>query len=148
MYGFPFQFGRTFSTNFSIQNNQTEVLVANQKILKEIAKKGDAIIVGRGADIILKEYNPMNIFVYADMESKIKRCREKGSEHENYSDKELVNKIKQVDKDRKAFHNILSNFDWGEKEKYHLCINTTGLEIKTLIPSLSDYIENWFRGNK
>ena len=31
-------------------------------------KKGNAIIVGRGVNSILKEYNPMNIFVYANME--------------------------------------------------------------------------------
>ncbi|MEZ3463948.1 MAG: cytidylate kinase-like family protein [Lachnospiraceae bacterium] len=32
-------------------------------------------MVGRCADNILSEYKPYRIFVYADMESKIKRCR-------------------------------------------------------------------------
>ena len=41
---------------------------------------GNCIIVGRGANVILKDYNPMNIFVYADMESKINRCRKKARE--------------------------------------------------------------------
>ena len=55
-------------------------------------KKGNAIIVGRGVNSILKEYNPMNIFVYANMESKINRCKQKADSEENLTDKELENK--------------------------------------------------------
>ena len=127
------------------QSNQTDILVAQQKILKEIAKKGNCVIVGRGANIILKDYKPMNIFVYADMESKVNRCRAKGTENEKISDKELANKINQIDKNRKDFHKIISNLEWGVKENYHLCINTSNLEIKKVIPPLADYIKNWFK---
>ena len=146
IYNFPFQFGKTFYNSISVQTNQTEILVAQQKILKEIAKTGNCIIVGRGADVILKEYNPINIFVYSDMESKIKRCREKGDE--NFSDKELRNKIKQIDKNRIKFHDVLSNLEWGKKENYDLCINTSNMEIKKIIPSLAEYIMNGFEGRK
>lgn len=51
----------------------------------------------------------------------------------------------QVDKNRKKYHEIISNIKWGDKENYHLCINTTELEIKEIIPSLTEYIKNWFR---
>lgn len=57
-------------------------------------KKENAIIVGRGVNSILKEYNPMNIFVYANMESKINRCKQKADSEENLTDKELEKKIK------------------------------------------------------
>ena len=57
-------------------------------------KRGNAIIVGRGVNSILKEYNPMNIFVYANMESKINRCKQKADSEENLTDKELEKKIK------------------------------------------------------
>lgn len=57
-------------------------------------KKGNAIIVGWGVNSILKEYNPMNIFVYANMESKINRCKQKADSEENLTDKELEKKIK------------------------------------------------------
>ena len=127
------------------QSNQTDILVAQQKILKEIAKKGNCVIVGRGANIILKDYKPMNIFVYSDMESKINRCREKGNGEEKITDKELANKITQIDKNRKDFHKIISNLEWGLKENYHLCLNTSNLEIKKIISPLAEYIKNWFK---
>lgn len=73
---YTFHFGKSFTLYSKMQSNETEILVAEQRIIKEIAKKGDCVIVGRGANVILKEYNPMKIFIYADMESKINRCRE------------------------------------------------------------------------
>ena len=60
IYPYAFQFAKSFSMYTPFQSNQTDILVAQQKILKEIAKKGNCVIVGRGANIILKEHNPMN----------------------------------------------------------------------------------------
>lgn len=145
-YGYPFQFAKSFTLYSNLQSNQTEILVATTKVIKEIAQRGNCIIVGRGASVILNDYNPMNIFVYADIESKINRCRMKAENKESLTDKEIKNKIIQIDKDRKKYNNIISNLEWGDKSNYNLCINTSGIEIKTIIPSLADYIENWFRG--
>ena len=147
VYPYAFQFARSFAMYGTMQNTQTEILVAQTKILKQIAEKGNAVIVGRGANSILREYNPMNIFVYASMESRINRCKEKAKPDENLTDKELEHKIKSIDKNRKSFNDLISNIEWGEKENYNLCINTSNVEIKTIIPSLADYIENWFKGN-
>lgn len=148
IYPYAFQFAKSFAMYSTMQNNQTDILVKQAKILKEIAKKGNSIIVGRGANTILKEYNPMNIFVYADLESKINRCRKKSNGDENLTDKELEKKIKTIDKNRKAFNSLISNAEWGNKENYNLCINTSNIEIKSIIPSLATYIESWFGGNK
>lgn len=144
-YSYPNKFARSFITYSNLQSNQTEILVATSRVLKEIAKKGDCVIVGRGANVILKEHDTMNIFVYADMESKIKRCHEKSNENEKLTDKEIRNKIIQIDKGRKNYHKIISNLEWGYKENYNLCVNTSGIELKNLIPSLAEYIKNWFK---
>ena len=53
-----------------------------------------------------------------------------------------------ANKNRKDFNDLISNAEWGDKENYKLCINTSNLEIKTIIPSLADYIENWFGGKE
>lgn len=146
IYPYAFQFAKSFAMYSTMQNNQTEILVAQNKILKQIAQKGNAVIVGRGANSILREYNPMNIFVYANMESKINRCKEKAKQDENLTDQELETKIKNIDKNRKAFHDLISNTEWGKKENYSLCINTSNIEIKSIIPPLAEYIENWLGG--
>ncbi|MCI8277525.1 MAG: cytidylate kinase-like family protein [Clostridia bacterium] len=145
IYPVAFNFGRTFASFGNLQLNQTEILVKQQNVLKKIADKGDCIIVGRGADITLKDYNTMNIFVYSDMESKIKRCKYKAKEDEKLTDKELEKKIIQINKDRKKFHNLISNLEWGDRNNYNLCINTSEIEIKEIIPAIAEYIERWFR---
>ncbi|MCI8654813.1 MAG: cytidylate kinase-like family protein [Clostridia bacterium] len=144
---YSFQFAKSFAVYSNLQKQQTEILVAEQKIIKQIAQKGDCVIVGRGANSILKEYNPMNIFVYANMESKIARCMERANKDENLTEKEIKNKIIQVDKERKKYNNIISSLEWGDKKNYNLCINTSGIDIKTIISPLADYINTWFGGN-
>ena len=60
-------------------------------------------------------------------------------------EKELEKKIRQVDKNRKNYHSLISNLEWGKKENYDLCINTSNIEIKDVILSLADYIREYFR---
>ena len=142
---FPVTFGRTFFYTDVLQQNVTNLLVAEQKIIKALAEKGnDMVIVGRSADVLLKEYKPLNIFVYADMESKMKRCRWRAPANEQLTDKELAKKIKQVDVGRSRQRQIITDSEWGKKESYHLCINTTGVNIKTLIPHLAEFVKCYF----
>ncbi|MBQ8575669.1 MAG: cytidylate kinase-like family protein [Clostridia bacterium] len=143
---FPVTFGRTFIYTDVLQQNVTNLLVAEQKIIKSLAEQGkDMVIVGRSADVLLNKFNPLNIFVYADMDSKVKRCRERAPEEEHLTDKELIRKIKQVDSGRKRQRKLIADSEWGAKESYHLCLNTTGMNIKTLIPPLAEFVRCYFK---
>lgn len=144
IYPYPFNFGKSFYMLNSMQSNQSDVLVAQTKIIKEIATKGNCIIVGRGADIILNDYNTINLFIYANTDSKVKRCLEKADKNENLTTKEIEQKMKQIDKNRQKFHDLLSSKSWGDKENYDLCINTSNIAIKNIIKPLSLYIKNYF----
>ncbi len=137
-------FARSFSINTSINNNKMELLIAQQKVLKEIAEIGDCIIVGRAADVILKEYNPFKIFVYCDVETKVKRCFDNMNENEKLTEKEIIKKAKEIDKNRQKYYDIISDNTWGEKENYNLCVNTSNIDIKDLIQPLSLYIKNYY----
>lgn len=142
---FPITFGRTFSFPDSTQENYTKLLVAQQQFITDIAEKDkDFVIVGRAADVILEKYKPLNLFVYADMKSKIKRCRERAPQGENLTDREMARRIKQVDLGRAVNRQLLADGGWGEKESYHLCVNTTGVSIKALIPALAGFSKSWF----
>lgn len=129
--------GRHFvvSTNPVLQQSQ-EVFSSQREILREMAEKSDCIIIGRCADHILADKEPARLFVYADMKSKIKRCREKDSE-ENRTDAVLEREILKIDKGRAAYYNYFTGLEWGNREQYDLCINTTNCEIKNLAQRLS-----------
>lgn len=127
-------------------NNSVSLLVEQKKVLENIAALGkDCIIVGRNADVILKAYQPLNLFVCADMETKLRRCMERSPEGEHLTEKELLRKIKQIDKMRSQTREILTNSPWGQRETYHLTINTNGWNMDELANAVSDFANRWFR---
>lgn len=141
----PVTFGRTFIYTDVVQQNMTNLLVAEQKIIKSLAESGkDMVIVGRSADALLKEYKPLNIFVYASMDAKIKRCRWRAPKNEELTDKELAKKIKKVDAGRKKQRKLITDSEWGAPENYHLCLNTTDANIKDLIIPLAAFAKRYF----
>ena len=135
VFSFPIHIGRSFYTPVNPLLEQNMKIYQEQaRIIGEMAAKSDCVIVGRCADYILKEYNPLRIFVYADIESKLKRCRLKAPENENLSDKELKQKIKEIDKKRAKYYEFYTGNPWGDKLNFDLCINTSQTHIKDLAP--------------
>lgn len=128
IHSFPISFGKTLS--YKQGANMAVSLLAHQhKIIKAIAEKGDDfVIVGRSANVILQDYKPYNIFVYADLEHRMARCRERDKNAP--SDKELKKLIKHIDRNRKDSHALVSELEWGDKRGYHLCVNTSEVDIK------------------
>ena len=136
---FPIHFARSFTQIPAVPNDAVKLMSMQTSLIKELAEKGNCVIVGRAADSILEDFAPFKIFVYADETSKLERCRNRAEEGENLSDREMLRAMKRIDKARAEFHDIISDYKWGEKEGYDLCINTTGLEIKKVIPALAEY---------
>ena len=141
---YPLTIGHRLTPSFRVTDMSIQVAVTQQKIIQQFANQGDCVIVGRCADVILRELDPMNLFIYADQQSKLERCVQRMQEGENLSSSALLQKMRQGDKDRAAYRGLLTDSRWGQKEAYHLCINTSGKEIKSLIPPLADYVSCWF----
>ncbi len=135
---FPITVGHSFTyvDDYTIKRIQS-VYSAKEEIIKELAEKSNCVIVGRCADYILKDYNPYKIFVYADMESKVKRCAERMSADEKLNDKQLIKHIKDVDKRRARYYEFYTDNRWGDKRNYDLCINTTDTVIKEIVPVIA-----------
>lgn len=125
-------------------NNAPHILAQQHKIIQELAAKSDCVIVGRGSDAVLAEYRPLKIFVYADMEARIARCKSYAAADEALSARELERKIRQIDKARAANHALTAPYAWGSKHGYHLCINTTDIDIASVIPHLAAFAQDWF----
>lgn len=53
--------------------------------------------------------------------------------------------MKQIDRERAAYRELFAETKWGQKESYHLCVNTSGREIKTLVPAIGEYAKIWFQ---
>ena len=142
---YPMTIGHRFAMPpVQIMDQGFQVAAAQQQIIENFAKQGDCVIVGRCADVILKDYHPLNLFVYADMDAKVERCMKRAPEGEHLTRPEMEKAIRRIDKERAQNHLMYADTKWGTKEAYHLCVNTTHREIKQLVPALAQFCKDWF----
>ena len=118
----------------------TSVYAEQANTIRDMAEKSDCVIVGRCADYILRELNPLRIFVYADMESKLRRCRGKSHEDDALTDKQLARKIRHVDRNRARYYEYYTGRKWGERVNYDLMVNTSAMSVKAAVHSLAELL--------
>ena len=134
---FPIHYGSTWSpSNDPHFQNALDIFSSQKKILLELAGKSDCIIIGRCADYILEEFKPFRIFIYASIDSKLARCKERSKQGEAFNDREMVRRIQRIDKERRQHYEFYTGRKWGAKENYDLMINTTDRDIKTLVKGI------------
>lgn len=141
---YPIVFCRTLSQTAYLSNLSAALLAKQTALIQKIAQTGNCVIVGRNANVILEDHKPLRIFVYAELGSRIQRCKERETEPVSRSDKEYEKQIKEVDKLRARNHDLLSAYRWNDMRGYDLCLNTSYLEIKKIIPSVAQYAKEWF----
>ena len=128
----PTTVGRIFHTPRGTHplNQNMNIHLEQGKLLREFAAASDCVIVGRCANHILKYLDPLRVFIYADMETKVRRCKEYTPEDEKMSEVELISRIKEVDKSRAAYYKTITGEEWGKNLDYDIMINTTHYPIK------------------
>ena len=142
---YPLTIGHRFGMQpFQIMEQPIRVAVAQRQIIENFAKQGDCVIVGRCADVILKDYHPLNLFVYADKEAKIERCLRRAPAGEKLTRGDIERRMRQIARGRAQYREMYADSKWGAKETYHLCISTTEKYIKEIIPGLAAYVRCWF----
>ena len=95
---------------------------AQRQAIQEIAKHGSCVIVGRAADYVLRNNkNILRVFISAPEEYRIKKLKEM------YGDKpaEAKKSIKKSDANRASYYNTISGLEWGKRENYDLCLDSS-----------------------
>lgn len=144
---FPLSFRGTLRSTAYVQSSKIQLLVEQKRVIEEIAALGqDFVVVGRNADVLLQKYAPFNVFVCADTQAKLKRCKERAPEREVLTEKQLLRKMREIDKTRAKTRALMTGTAWGERTAYHLTLNTSGWEIKSLVPVVAAFAQLWFGG--
>ena len=112
------------------------------EISQAMAAKSSCVFVGRCADYILRDRQPFRVLVYANMESKLKRCREKAPAEEHLTDRELKQKIQSVDRRRAKFYELYTGSPWRNMENFDVCVNTTHVSVRAWVPFLASLVES------
>ncbi len=121
-----------------------KVFLAQFDTIKKIAEEGPCIIVGRCADYALADYqNSLHLFIYGDMDVKIKRIADKYQ----LTDEKAKDMIVKKDKQRQSYYNYYSSKKWNHVDSYDLCINSSILGIDGTVNLIIQYIENFEKKN-
>jgi len=105
--------------------NDDVLFKAQSDVILNIAQKGDAVIIGRCADYILRDQNCLDVFVCGPEEYRIKRLME----NEGLSADDAEALMRRKDRTRQTYYNYYTFGAWGVASNYDLCVDSSILGI-------------------
>lgn len=103
-------------------------------MIRGLARREPCIIVGRCADYILEEEFPcINAFIYAEIRDRIGRIQR----IYNLNEDEAWEKIKKVDRERKAYYEAHTGSTWGSIESHQMLFNVSLMDMGDVVDVLS-----------
>ena len=97
-------------------------ILAQAQTIRRIAEEGPCIIVGRGADYILRDVpNTVNVFLYAHWKDKLQYAMD------TYGDtpEQAARRVRNTDAARESYYHYLTKRKWGDLKNYHLSLNSS-----------------------
>ena len=112
---------------YSGLSNADELFIEESKLIKEVASKESCVIIGRCADYVLKDREDViKVFIYSNMENKIKRATEIYGMTKEKAEKE----IKRIDKLRANHYKFYTKKEWKDNDNYDIAINSDTLGVE------------------
>lgn len=106
-----------------------------EKVINGIADRGQCVIVGRGANWILRDRpDAFHVFLYAPYDEKLRRTMAQGE-----SERDAVELLESVDRERAAFIKKYYGKNWPDRSLYNLMVNTKAGD-ETAIETILDAV--------
>ncbi len=125
------------TSSFSEMPLNHKIFLAQFDAIKNIAKEGPCVIVGRCADYALADFpNVVNVFLHADMQDRIVRI----ARRHDLTDTKAKDLIIKTDKRRASYYNYYTSKKWGDAAGYDLSLNTATLGIDGTIHMIREFM--------
>lgn len=117
-------------------NNDDRIFISYEKVIKKIAHDS-CVIIGRCADYILrKDKSAVRVFLYSDMDSKVKRC----VKYYGVSKDSAVHTIMKTNKERAKHYKYYTDREWNDFNNYDLVINVDSLGVEKTASVIWEFI--------
>jgi cytidylate kinase len=128
------------TAEYTVPVNDRAFMVQSD-VIRDIARSGNGVIVGRCADYVLKDHPKLlRVFIYANKEDRVNRIvNEYGQDPKNAES--VLNKI---DKGRANYHKFYTGTNWRSLDNYDLCINTSNTGIQGAVMAIKACAEEKF----
>ena len=109
------------NTDMQDEAPKDKIFEAESQVVRDLAKKGNCVIVGRCADYVLRNSaNCLKVFFSAPLESRIKRV----AQRQNISEKEARAVVQKNEKLRADNYRYYTRRMWGAAGNFDLSLNT------------------------
>lgn len=107
-------------------------------VIYELAKQGDAVFLGRGSHILLREFPcALHVRVTASSETSIRNLMEQGLNREA-----AAQALKRSDDERGAFVKFAFGVDWDDSVRYDLVLNMDKLSVTLAVTTVLHMIHS------
>ena len=118
--------GTTMHFGYKMPLND-KLFILQSEVIKEYAKNGSCVIIGRCADYVLRdEPNILRLFIYGDLDHRQARVLER---HPELKSSQVIDVINKTDKRRSSYYNFYTGNKWGKYDNYDMAINSSTLGI-------------------
>ncbi len=122
-----------------------KLFLLQAQIIREAAKKGPCVIVGRCADDVLKnEKNIFSIFICADKTARMERS----VQEYGIDPKRAAANLANMDNQRAGYYNYFADRKWGYAENYQICVNSSAYGIDGTAELIADAAAAFENGKK
>lgn len=114
--------------------------IAQSDVIKELAKEGDCVVVGRCADYVLEneeDVDVFSLFIYAPLDFRVMRV----ARDLNLTENRAKEHIQKTDKQRRTYYDYYTSRSWGNMTNYDLCINTGKIGIDNAAELIISYLK-------
>lgn len=111
-----------------MQTAETRIVGVTQRVMEEAVQDRDAVLVGRGAQVLLAERgDALHVFCYAAKRFLV----EYAIAHRGINPATAEQEVDKRNKQREQYVKRHFNRDWRSFDNYHLCVDTSRLGIET-----------------
>ncbi len=103
------------------------VLRIGQEVIREAARGGNAVILGRGGAFLLRDHpRALHVFLFASEAARVAMLRQSYGWQED----EARRRMKKIDANRRAFVRQVYGHDWLDLRHYHVSLDTGRLGLR------------------
>ena len=126
------------SMNYVGNTLQRQIYQAQYDTIRKIGEKGGCVIVGRGADYILRDMSHLtSVFIHASDEFRIARIME----YEHVNAQKAKDIISKADKKMASYYNFQTEKKWGNVSSYNLSLDASDIGIDGCVSVIRRYLE-------
>ena len=112
-----------------------QLFLSQSEVIRDIAERGGAVIVGRCADYVLQGKGPhVNVFIQAPMRGRVKRVMERHKLDQKAAEALIV----KTDKNRANYYVHFTGEKWGDRKSFDLVLSSA-VGIEPAVNIITDY---------